>query len=79
MSPKDQRRLGLIARRLRDAAGLTQKDAARRLGITNVHLCNIERGVSLPSFSLLDRYGRVFGGNPYVIASLSAPRRKAKP
>ena len=31
---------------------ISQTDAAKRLGVTRVHYCNLESGLSLPSFPL---------------------------
>lgn len=60
--------IGATAKRLRDAFGLTQRVAAERLGISNVHLCNVEKNKSTPSTSLLEAYRREFGVDLYVLA-----------
>lgn len=60
-------RIGPTARTLRALRGLTQREAARELGISPVHLCRIEHDQSLPSFDLLERYREVFGMDPYVL------------
>lgn len=36
----------------RDAHGLTQEQAAKAFGISNSHLCNIERGLRAPGRQL---------------------------
>jgi transcriptional regulator with XRE-family HTH domain len=60
--------LGKTARYLRDEAGLTQRAMADLLGITAVHLCNIENNKSAPSPDLLDRYRTQLGVDLYVLA-----------
>lgn len=60
--------VGNAARELRDLLGLSQKDAAEELGITNVHLCNIEKGNSQPSPDLLAKYREAWGVDLYVFA-----------
>lgn len=63
-------KLGRTAKYIRKQAGLTQRQAAERLRITPVHLCNIERNHAAPSSSLCDRYEEVFGVDLYVTAWL---------
>lgn len=60
-------RIGSTARALRTLADMTQRDAARALRITPVHLCRVEHDQSLPSYELLERYRDVFGIDPYVL------------
>jgi len=66
MSSKIQ--IGGIARKLRDTLGITQRTAAEALGISVVHLCNIENEKSQPSPELLDRYCDLWGVDLYVMA-----------
>ena len=60
--------LGRTAKILREQQGLTQKAAADALGITQVHLSNIENNKSLPSTHLLDRYRELWGVDLYILA-----------
>jgi transcriptional regulator with XRE-family HTH domain len=60
--------LGETARELRDRSGLSQVDAAERLGITQVHLSNIETNKARPSQDLIEKYRTVFGVDLYVYA-----------
>ncbi len=60
--------LNKTALHLRLTLGLTQREAAKRLGITAVHLCNIEKGRALPSLDLIDKYREVWGVDLYVLA-----------
>jgi transcriptional regulator with XRE-family HTH domain len=77
--------LGKTARDLRETIGLTQRAAAEKLGISYVHLCNIENNKSVPSSALLDRYRELWGVDLYVLAwcrygdisRLPAPLRQA--
>ena len=48
--------------------GLSQREAASRLGISYVHLCNIERDRAAPSQALIDRYRELWGIDLYVLA-----------
>lgn len=76
--------VGKIARELREALGVTQMAMSETLGITNVHLCNIENEKSFPSQDLIDRYRKEFDIDLYVFAwcrhgeleKLPAPLRK---
>jgi len=60
--------LGETARELRERSGLSQVQAAKQLGITQVHLSNIETNKARPSPDLLDRFRSVFGVDLYVYA-----------
>jgi transcriptional regulator with XRE-family HTH domain len=77
--------LGDTARQLRESLGLTQRAAAHALGISFVHLCNIERNRATPSPALIDKFRDLWGVDLYVLAwctnadtaKLPAPLRKA--
>jgi transcriptional regulator with XRE-family HTH domain len=60
--------LGKTARHLRESLGLSQRRAAEALGISAVHLCNIENNKSSPSPLLLDRYRELWAVDLYVLA-----------
>lgn len=60
--------VGESARSLREQLGLSQKEAAVELGISNVHLCNIEKDNSNPSPELLAKYRDKWGVDLYVFA-----------
>lgn len=60
--------VGKTARHLRETLGLTQRAAANTLGITCVHLCNIENNKSAPSPALLERYRELWNVDLYVLA-----------
>lgn len=77
--------IGRAARYLRESLGLSQRKAAERLEITPVHLCNIEKGRSLPSPELLEAVRKLWQVDLYVLAwclygdhdQLPRPMRKA--
>jgi transcriptional regulator with XRE-family HTH domain len=48
--------------------GLTQRAAAEALGISCVHLCNVEKNRALPSQTLIDRFRELWGVDLYVVA-----------
>ena len=58
--------LGETARQVRKTLGLTQREAAEMLGISDVHLCHVEKGRATPSLALIQRYQQVFGVDLYV-------------
>src|SRR5688572_9883781 len=60
--------IGKTARRLREDLGITQRALADQLGISVVHLCNVENDKSLPSAALLERFRKLWGVDLYVLA-----------
>jgi transcriptional regulator with XRE-family HTH domain len=60
--------VGKTARRVREKQGLMQKEAATLLGITTVHLCNIENNKAMPSAGLIEKYRELWGVDIYVLA-----------
>jgi transcriptional regulator with XRE-family HTH domain len=60
--------VGKTARRVREKHGLMQKEAAALLGITTVHLSNIENNKAMPSAALIDKYQQLWGVDIYVLA-----------
>ena len=60
--------LGKTARYLREKKGLTQVEAAKSLGITQVHISNVENNKSHPSPDLVARYREVFSVDLHVLA-----------
>jgi transcriptional regulator with XRE-family HTH domain len=48
--------IGQTARYVRERLGMTQRAAAAALGVSAVHLSNVERGRAVPSSSLLGRF-----------------------
>jgi transcriptional regulator with XRE-family HTH domain len=62
------KQLGPTAREVREALGFSQKDAANRLGVSSVYLCNIEKGKAMPSHSFLQTFKTWSGVDLYVAA-----------
>ena len=60
---------------IRRVLGLTQRAAAEALGVTAVHLCNIERGRAQPSLGLIAKYDELWGVDLYVLAWCRNDRR----
>ena len=76
--------LGTAAKYLRDRLGLSQRAAAQELGISYVHLNNIENGKASPSPEMLEKFRDAWGIDLYMLAvgmfsdkaTLPAPLRK---
>lgn len=60
--------LGKTIRHIREAKGLTQRAAANVLGISDVHLCNLERDKARPSDELLAKIRDEWDVDPYVLS-----------
>lgn len=60
--------LGKTARYLREHKGLTQVEAARLLGVTQVHISNVENNKARPSHDLATRYRESFGVDLHILA-----------
>lgn len=67
---KTSRGPGRIIRDMRTHRGLSLRDAGRELGISYVHLCNVENGRSQAGPDLLIAVRSVWGLDPYVFAWL---------
>lgn len=59
--------LGSVAQQVRNRLELTQQEVAKELGITVVHLSNIENDKAMPSADLLSRYHTLSGVDLYVM------------
>jgi transcriptional regulator with XRE-family HTH domain len=59
--------IGSTVRYVREKLGMTQKAAAKALGVSSVHLSNVERGVTPPSALLIARFADVYGIDVYVL------------
>lgn len=60
--------LGTAARYLRQRLKLSQRKAASRLGISHVHLSNIENGHTSPTASMIEKYFEAWGVDLYMLA-----------
>src|SRR5262249_50712372 len=60
--------LGKTARYVRERKKLTLREAAARLSISHVHLCNIENNHAVASLQLLEKMKEVYGVDLMVLA-----------
>ncbi len=60
--------LGATIKHLREAKGLTQRAAAEVLGISDVHMCNLEHNKARPSADLLATIHRAWQVDVYVLS-----------
>ena len=60
--------LGFAARYLRERLGLSQRAAAIELGISHVHLNNIENGKTSPTTSMIEKYYEAWNIDLYMLA-----------
>jgi transcriptional regulator with XRE-family HTH domain len=58
---EQRQRIGPAIRQLRQQQGLSLSDLARRAGISVSYLSRLEKGRSVPSFTLLSRIGQELG------------------
>lgn len=61
-------KLGSTIKYVREAKGLTQRAAARLLGISPEYLCNLEHDNATPSMKVLDTMSSAWGVEIYVLA-----------
>lgn len=61
-------KLGRTIKHVREQLGLTQREVAQQLGISNVHLCNIENNEATTSLALVDRFREIWGIDLYILA-----------
>lgn len=60
--------IGEAARLVREKHQVSQKHAAELLGVSSVHLCNVEKGRTSPSYGLIESYRRIWNIDLYVLA-----------
>jgi transcriptional regulator with XRE-family HTH domain len=60
--------LGSTIRYVREANGLTQRAAAEVLGVSDVHLCNLEHDKARPSAELLVKMQEEWNVDLYVLS-----------
>jgi len=73
--PMSWRDLGATIRRLREAAGLTQDELARRAGLSRIYVQKLELGErESPSFPALERIARALRAT--LTIDLAAKRRR---
>jgi transcriptional regulator with XRE-family HTH domain len=59
--------IGKTARYVRERKGLTLRAAAELIGISHVHLCNIENNHAVASLQLLEKLKEVYGVDLIVL------------
>lgn len=64
-------------RKARKAAGITQRALALKIGCSQSHLCNCERGRSVPSEQMIKRVQRVCASGGKGKSAKSKTTRKA--
>ncbi len=72
----DAQLMGMRMKQKRKEKGLCQKKLAAKLGLSNNHISNLERGKYLPSLPVLLRLCDVLGETPdyYLFGRISRPR-----
>jgi len=61
-------KLGSTIKYVRETKGLTQRSAAAALGVSDVHLCNLEHDKARPSAELLGKIHQEWNVDLYVLA-----------
>ena len=61
VAPDTRQRIGPTLRQLRQHKGLSLSDLAQRSGISVSYLSRLEKGKSVPAFTLLSRLGQELG------------------
>ncbi len=61
-------KLGSTIKQVREAHGLTQRAAAKVLGVSDVHLCNLEHDKARPSARLLDKMHEEWDIDLYILS-----------
>ncbi len=59
---------GRVILMARNRLGISQRDLAKRMRMSYVHLCNLENGIALPSRKMVSRFTSEFGLDFYVLA-----------
>ena len=60
--------LGEAAKYVRNRLGLSQRRAGEVLGISHIHINNVENGKTSPSPAILEKYFDAFGIDLYMVA-----------
>ncbi len=61
-------KLGSTIKYVRDVNHLSQRATAEAIGVSDVHLCNLEHDKIYPSHALLERMNNYFCVDMYVLA-----------
>lgn len=71
--------IGDAIRDLRGKLGLSQRKAAEAVGISHVHLNNLENGKTAPTTSILDKFFEAWGIDLYMYAVVLDKERERIP
>src|ERR1700677_489429 len=71
--------LGKAAKSLRGELNLSMRQAALELGISHVHLCNIENEKASPSPEMLEKFHDAWGIDLYMYALAFFPDDRKRP
>lgn len=64
--------LGQAIRRIRENSNQTLREMGAALGVSHVHVCNLESGKVEPSLKLLMQFRTYYNQDPYIMAAESA-------
>ena len=72
--------VGMFVKSFREAEGLSQGNFARKLGLSQANLCDIERGRKIPSPERAARLAKLLGAGEITLVQLAIQDslRKAK-
>ncbi len=59
--------IGENIRRLREEAGLTQRELAKKAGVSHSYISEVERGSTVPSVRLIEKIAKALGVRPTAI------------
>lgn len=75
MNPSIRQRIGPVIKALRQEQQLSLQVVAERAGISPSHLSRIERGLTVPSYDVLDRIADAIGSD---LTSLRSDEKSAR-
>lgn len=70
--------IGKTIAALRMCRGLSQRAAAKELGISHVFLSNMENNKNSPTVRTLDLFWKVWGVDVYLMAAVSVGRKASQ-
>jgi transcriptional regulator with XRE-family HTH domain len=73
MEPQLAKSIGTAARTIRSSLGMTQREAAKRIGVSVEFYARIERGTALPSIRTFIRLSHVLGVSTDCLLGPSQP------
>ena len=70
--------LGMVIRLLRTQHGLTQKDLAKKVGMAQGYLCDIEKGRANPSLKTLEEIAAALGTDAATLLRMKYANSEAQ-